>query len=137
MKRAASCLLPAVALAAAGAPAMAEGARLSLDCDFVTACSEDGTCGEGRGPVRFELAPKETDAAGAGSYAVTVDEGETMAAEGLSRTGPFLWQPSDGTRMVLTLTSGTTALWVRQVTETGTDAPPSAEIDLMTCEIVF
>ncbi|ANT59090.1 hypothetical protein AYJ57_01170 [Salipiger sp. CCB-MM3] len=117
-------------------PAAAEGARLVLECSFVTACSEAGACAAGDGPVRFVLAPLETDAAGAGRYEVTVDEQPAQPAEALGFAGPFLWQPSEGTRMVLSLTSETTALWTRQIVDSGTDAPPSAEIDFLTCGIL-
>ncbi|WP_194133144.1 hypothetical protein [Salipiger mangrovisoli] len=116
--------------------AEAEGARLNLDCTFVTACSEAGVCAAGVGPVAFTLAPVETDAEGAGSYSMSVDGAEPLPAEAPGFAGPYLWQPSEGTRMALSLTSDTTALWTRQTTQSGTDAPPSAEIDFLTCRIL-
>ncbi|WP_353472259.1 hypothetical protein PVT71_13255 [Salipiger sp. H15] len=124
------------ALCLAALPALAEGARLTLECTLATACSEAGDCGAGQGPVAFVLAPVETDAEGAGSYEVSVDGGEPLPAQALGFAGPFLWQPSEGTRMALSLTSETTALWTRQIVESGTDAPPSAEIDFLTCGIL-
>ncbi|SDG26950.1 hypothetical protein [Alloyangia pacifica] len=128
--------LATAALSGLCSGALAEGARLNLDCSLVTVCSEAGICAAGEGPVAFTLAPLETDAAGAGDYEVSVDGAEALPAAALGFAGPFLWQPSEGTRMALSLTSETTALWTRQTTRSGTDAPPSAEIDFLTCRIL-
>lgn len=125
------CLLSALG----AAPALAEGARIEIACDFVTACDAAGACAGGQGPVEFTLSPQETGPDGGGSYSVSVDGAAAIAAQGLSFAGPFLWSPSADTRQVLVLTTETTGLWIRQVTGAGTDTPPSAEIDLMSCEV--
>ncbi len=124
------------ALSLAALPAQAEGARLSLECTRVTACTEAGTCAKAEGPVRFVLAPVDTDATGAGTYEVTVDGGAAMAAQAMSFAGPFLWAPALGRRETLTFTSETSALWLRQTIESGTGAAPSADIDFLTCRIL-
>ncbi len=125
------------ALAALASSAAAEGAHLRLDCTVTTACSEAGVCQPGDGPARYDIAPEAIDGEGAGSYRIATDASEPVPAQGLSRTGPFLWSTGSGTRAILTLTGEATALLVRQVTESGTGAPPSAEIDMMNCEVAY
>ena len=117
--------------------AQAEGARMQMDCTYATACSANGDCVTGIGPIAFSISPKEIDAEGRGTYEVSAGNAEPEIAQGLSQTGPFLWMPSSGQRMVLTLTGDTTALWVRQILPGGTETAPSTEIDLMTCEVTF
>ncbi|MCT4371786.1 hypothetical protein CLG85_016255 [Yangia mangrovi] len=124
------------ALSLAALPAAAEGARTSLECDHVTACSEAGTCAAANGRVSFVLAPVDTDATGAGAYELSVDGGASMPAQAMSFAGPFLWAPALGARETLTFTSETSALWLRQTIESGTGAPPSADIDFLTCRIL-
>ncbi|WP_343502338.1 hypothetical protein [Alloyangia pacifica] len=124
------------ALSLAALPSFAEGARVSLACDRVTVCSEAGTCTDAEGQVSFVLAPVDTDATGAGAYELTIDGGVSLAAQAMSFAGPYLWAPALGHRETLTFTSETSALWLRQTIETGTTAPPSAEIDFLTCRIL-
>ncbi|MWB77473.1 hypothetical protein GLS40_05500 [Pseudooceanicola sp. 216_PA32_1] len=121
------------ALLAGGAAA--EGARLMLDCAFVTSCLGGGACEAAEGAVRFAIAPMETDAEGAGDYTVIVDRGQAMPARALSRIGPFSWSPGPGRLHALSLTGEDSALWLRQITDSGTGAPPSAEIEILHCEV--
>jgi hypothetical protein len=124
-------------LAALPGPLMAEGAQMVLDCTFATACTETGDCGPGEGPARFVLAPEDVDDTGAGRYSVRLDDAEAIEAQRLCRTGPFVWSLGSDTQTTLVLTGPASALLVRQVTDTGTNAPPGAEIDIMNCEMTL
>lgn len=117
--------------------AAAEGARLELDCTFVTACEATGPCAPGDGPARFVVEPEAIEDDGTGLYTLWVDDGEGLTATGASRTGPFAWTPQDDVRMQLALTGESSALWIRQTLDTGGETPAGAEIDLMTCEVTF
>lgn len=116
---------------------LAEGARLELDCTFVTACDEAGQCAPGDGPARFVVEPEAIDDDGTGLYTLWVDDGEGHTATGAARTGPFAWAPGEDVRMQLALTGETSALWIRQTLGAGGETPAGAEIDLMTCEVTF
>ena len=130
--------LAAAICALAPLSATAEGARLVLQCDFVTACSQSGDCGPGKGPAGFVLEPADVDPGGKGSYTLRLDDGDAaIPTEGLSQVGPFVWSMGEGTRTTLVLTGEASAILVRQITDTGTNAPPSAEIDIMNCEITL
>ncbi|EAQ03453.1 hypothetical protein OB2597_02497 [Pseudooceanicola batsensis HTCC2597] len=118
----------------APAPLVAEGARLDLVCQTKTICSHDGRCAERTAPRLFSLEPQDIDADGLGAYTVSHDAGVETEAQGLTRLGPFLWLNDDGLRMTLTLTTEHTAVLVRQVPN---DQRPSAEIDILECEVTF
>lgn len=77
--------------------ALAEGARLVLDCD------------DGSEAVRFELTPQQVDAEGAGLYALAP---AGAAVRALSRTGPFVWDTPDGMQATLLILTATEALYV-------------------------
>ena len=115
----------------------AEGARLRLDCETVTRCAEGGACEAAGDGVTFTVAPQATDADGAGRYTVIVDGGQAQAAEGLARLGPFSWSSEAGTRDSLTVTGEASALWLRQVIDDGSGAPPRARIDILQCEVTL
>lgn len=128
--------LPTVAGLAASlllaAPAGAEGARLVIDCTRVTRCSADGRCLPAEGRQRIVLMPQGTDAAGAGSYAIALDDAPPASATSPGFTGPFVWDDAGGARRTFVLTGAADALLVRQP-KPGVPASGS-EIDLMTCE---
>ena len=112
---------------------LAEGARLSLTCSVVTACDTGGQCASGEGPADFIISPNKIDEAGTGTYAVTENDGTPVLSQGLSQLGPFVWKPTEDTRMTLTVTGEDTAVLIRQ----GTGPDPWAETGLMTCGVSF
>ncbi|MEI4470458.1 hypothetical protein [Frigidibacter sp. MR17.24] len=118
-------------------PALAEGARLTLDCAIERVCDTQNTCTPSYGSLRVTIAPVSTDAAGAGDYTVTAEDGSAtvtpspMPARAPARTGPWVWLEAGEVLVTLALTSETTALRIRQPVATGV-APG---IDMMTCEV--
>lgn len=125
--------LPLLLLPLAGV-AHAEGARLVLDCQVVTACDAAGACAPAEDAIRFTVEPESIDDEGIGLFSIWIDDAaEAHLARGLSRTGPFLWSADDSTRETLVLTGETTALHTRQ----NLGGTPPARIDLLTCEVTF
>lgn len=115
--------------------AVAEGARMDLDCRVTSTCDVDGVCAEADRSVAFTIAPMRTDAAGAGTYDVSSD-GRSNPAQALDRTGPFLWQHADR-RHILVLTAEDKALYLRQTPVQPASASPVTTVDYLTCEVTF
>ncbi|MBY6152719.1 hypothetical protein KUV47_05810 [Vannielia litorea] len=113
----------------------AEGARVTLDCDFQRSCTEAGDCTPYGGSQSITLAPTATDASGTGDWTITLGDGPALPARGLARTGPWVWQPGDGHLHTLALSGTKSALWMRQWLPTERYPDTYAEIDIMTCEI--
>ena len=125
-----------LALAACPAPMIAEGARMTLSCEVQTVCTQDGACKAAQSAREITVSPGKIDAAGVGTYSVSVD-GKDNAANGLSRPGPFRWQIGSYQIQTLTLTGESTALMIRQDTTPNGVVAPSAAIDFLTCEVTF
>ncbi|WP_407493277.1 hypothetical protein [Pseudooceanicola sp. MF1-13] len=115
--------------------ALAEGARMVMDCQVTSRCDVDGTCVAADVPVQFELAPVSIDADGAGTYSVTAME-ETYEATAPSRAGPFVWDEGNGARYTLTLTSEDTAIGLMQDIKNDTYAVDSKLI-FMNCMVIL
>jgi len=122
-----------IALSILPCPALAEGARLALDCGIVSVCDIDGICEEAEGDVRIAVEPEDIGDDGLGLYTLWLGDGDAVQARGLSRTGPFAWSMTDDDAPVaatLLLTGETSAVWLRR----GADG---TAVDFLTCEIVY
>lgn len=130
----------ALLLLAAGlihpAASRAEGARLLLDCGFQQTCTETGQCSPYGGSQQFTLAPVATDAQGTGDWTIASNDAAPAPARGLSRTGPWVWQPEGDNHLhTLALTGEASAIWIRQWLPTQTYPETYAEMDIMLCEV--
>lgn len=125
--------IPLILLPVSG---MAEGAVLSLDCAVATRCDRFGECGVADDRFAARVAPRATDADGAGTYTVSLTSGD-RPANATGRLGPFVWTDGPNVTDVLSVTGDTTALLVHR--DTRPDAPdtPLARVDFMTCEVTF
>ena len=114
-------------------PALAEGARLTLDCAVMQSCTPEGACDPVAGlPAGFVIAPQSIDADGVGRYIVTRDDADTVAL-GLSAVGPFVWTAEDNGRVSLVLSSERTAILTRQPQ----DAQTAPTVEFLICEITL
>lgn len=114
-------------------PALAEGARMMLDCSVVTRCVADADCAPVSEDIYMEISPRETAEDGSGTYVVSWRH-VTSIARGESRTGPFFWTQGEGRPHSLTLTSETTAVMIQQNFNIDPQGPV-ATIDILECKV--